>query len=133
MIPHKWRSSSPNEFGKRVIHERPHTYNNNGSWILDTTLDSSRTPEDAAATTAITMSIIGQKTAGAALVAASAAAKAIMLQNTIGDDKSTNGTATTEITQNQANEIYRIQANLSNHATTIEGMSSYLSKFGTQK
>ena len=53
MIPHEWRSPSPNEFGKRVIHGRPHTYNNNGSWKPDATPDSSLTPEDAAAATAI--------------------------------------------------------------------------------
>ena len=90
------------------------------------------TPEDAAAATAIAMSITGQKTAGAALEAASAAAQAIMLQTTIGE-KIHDGTPPTEITQSQANEIYRIQANLSNRATTIKGMSSYLRKFGTQK
>ena len=77
------------------------------------------------------MSFNGQKTAGAALDAASAAAQAIMLQTTIGETH--DGTPTTEITQSQANEIYRIQANLSNRATTIEGMSSYLRKFGAQK
>ena len=52
--------------------------------MLDTNPDSSLTPEDAAAATAIAMSITGQKTAGAALDAASADAQAIMLQATIG-------------------------------------------------
>ena len=132
MIPYEWRSPSLNELGKRIIHERPHTYNNNGSWKLDTTPDSSLTPEDVATATAIAMSITGQKTAGAVLAAASAAATAIMLQTTIGE-KTHDGTTTTEITWKQTNEIYRIQANLSNRATTIEGMSSYLRKSGTQK
>ena len=138
LIPYEWRSPSPHELGKRVIHGRPHTYKTNGSWngswMLDTNpdSDSSLTPEDAAAATAIAMSITGQKTAGAALDAASAAAQAIMLQTTIGE-KIHDGTPTTEITQSQANEIYGIQANLSNRATTIKGMSSYLRKFGTQK
>ena len=96
-------------------------------------LYSSHIPEDAAATTAIAMSITGQKIAGTALAAVSATTKSIMLQTTIGGDEGTNNTASTEITQYQANEINRIQANLSNHATTIEGMSNYLRKFGTQK
>ena len=56
-IPHEWRSPSPNELGKRVIHGRPHTYNNNGSWKPDTTPDSSLTSEDAAAATAIATDI----------------------------------------------------------------------------
>ena len=68
------------------------------------------------------------ETAGAAVDAASTAAKAIKLPTTIEDDGGTIGTATTEITQNQANEIHRIQANLYNYATSIEGMSSYFRK-----
>ena len=53
------------------------------------------------------MSITRLKTADAALTAASAATKAIMLQTTIRE-KTHDGTATTEITRSQANEIYRI-------------------------
>ena len=66
--------------------------------MLDTNpdSDSSLTPEDAAAAIAIAMSITGQKTAGAALDAASAAAQAIMLQTTIGE-KIHDGTPPTEI------------------------------------
>ena len=144
-IPCVQRSPAPNEFGKRVIQGKPHTWNNNRSWKLDAIPDSDFTPEDAATATAIATAIassttftssttndviliIGQKTAGAALAAASAAVKAIKLPTTIEDDGGTIGTATTEITQNQANETYRIQAILYNHATSIEGMSSYFSK-----
>ena len=132
LIPYKWRSPSPHELGKRVIRGRPHTYNNNGSQKLDINPDFSLTPENAAAATDIAMSITGQKTACAALAAASTAAQAIMLQ-TITEEKTHDGTPATEITQSQANEMYRIQANLSNRATTIERMSSYLGKFKTQK
>ena len=112
MILHEWRSLSPNEFEKRCIHGRPNTYNNNGSWKPDAIPGSSLTPEDAAAaiaiatviasmtvitspTTIVAMSITGQKTAGAALAAASAAVKAIMSPTTIEDDGGTIGTATT--------------------------------------
>ena len=149
LILHEWRSLSPNEFEKRCIHGRPNTYNNNGSWKPDAIPGSSLTPEDAAAVTAIVtaiastistspttiavISVTGQKTAGVALAAASTAAKAIKLPTTIEDDGGTIGTATTEITQNQANEIHRIQANLYNYATSIEGMSSYLINVGAQK
>ena len=97
-----------------------------------TNVINSTTPSDVATTTAIdstaftspstiaVISITGQKTAGAALAAASNAAKAIRLQTTIDDcieDRNTIGTVTTEITQNQANEIHQIQANLDNCVT----------------
>ena len=79
------------------------------------------------------MSITGQKTAIAALAAASASAKAIMPPTRIEDNEGTIGTTTTEITQNLANEIYRIQANLYNYTTSIKGIYSYLSKIRAQK
>ena len=79
------------------------------------------------------ISITGQKTAGAALITASVAAKAIRLQTTIDAGIDDKGTVRTEITQDQANKIYRIQTNLDKYATSIEGMSSFLRKLGHQK
>ena len=51
-VPHEWRPPSPQEFGKRVIHGKPYTWNNNGSWKIDATPDSGLTPEDTAEATA---------------------------------------------------------------------------------
>ena len=80
--PHEWRPPSPEEFGKRVIHRKPYTWNNNGSWKIDSTPDSGLTPGDTAA----------------------AAAKAIKFPTTIDDNAGINDdcTAVTEITQDQA-------------------------------
>ena len=85
LIPYKWRSPSPHELGKHAIRRRQHTYNNNGSWKLDTNPASSVIPEDSAAATTIVMSITAQKTASRAHAAAFAAAKAIMLQTIMGE------------------------------------------------
>ena len=65
-------------------------------------------------TTIVDMSITAQKTAGTALAANFAIAKDIKLPTTIVDDGDTIGTATTKITQKQANTIHRIQAHLNN-------------------
>ena len=69
-----------------------------------------------AAATAAAIATTGQKTAGAALNAATTAARAIKFPTIINNDTSTgdDGTAVTEITQDQANEITLIQANLGN-------------------
>ena len=99
VIPHVWHSPFPDEFWKRVIHGKPHTWNNNGSWNIDAIPDLGLILEDAAAATAIatviastkftrptTIDIIFitvQKTAGAALTAASAATKTIKLPTII--------------------------------------------------
>ena len=63
--------------------------------------------------------ITRQSTAGAALAVAAAAAKAIKLPTTIDDNAGINdkGTAVTVITQDQANKMYQIQANLDKYAT----------------
>ena len=98
------------------------------------------TPSDVAAANTIAstaiasitaIAITGQKTAGAALGAAAAAAKAIQLPTTIDAGIDDKGTAATKITQDQATEIYRIQANLNEYATSIEGMCSYFQKHAT--
>ena len=78
------------------------------------------------------IAITGQKTAEAALAVVSAAAKAIRLQTTIDAGIDDKGTVRTEITQDQANKIYRIQTNLDKYATSIEGMSSFFRKRGHQ-
>ena len=52
-IPREWRPPSTEEFRKPVIHGKPYTWNNNGPWKIDTTPDSSLTPEDTTAATAI--------------------------------------------------------------------------------
>ena len=135
--PLEWRPPSPEEFGKRIIYGKPYTWNNNGSWKIDSTPDSGLTPGDSAAAATIAVATTaaitatGQKNAGAALHAATAAAKAIKFATTISNDASINddGTAVTEMTQDQAIEIQRIQANLDNYKTTIDGMSNNISKF----
>ena len=84
-------------------------------------------------TTRAAIALTGQSTAGAALAVAAAAARAIKLPTTIDDPSDCiddNGTVATEITQDQTNEIYRIQANLDQYATSIKGMSSFLRKLG---
>ena len=95
------------------------------------------TPSDDAAavtiaSTAIASTIVivffWQKTAGAAFASAAAAAKAIQLLTTIDAGINDEGTAATEITQDQATEIYQIQAYLDKYATSIEGMRSFLQK-----
>ena len=87
----------------------------------------------ASPTTIAAIAITGQKTAGAALAPASAGTKAIRIPTTIDGGIDDGSTVTTEITQNQANKIHRIQENLDNYSTSIEGISSFLRKLGHQK
>ena len=91
------------------------------------------TPTDVAtaATIASTtgIAITEQKTAWEALTTAATAEKAIQLPTTIDAGIDDVSTAATEITQDQATEIYQIQANLEKYALSIEGMCSYLQKY----
>ena len=103
---------------------KPYTWNNNGSWKIDTTLDSGLTPEDTAAATAIGTAISNahaakQRTSvGAAN--ASITSKALTFPTTIGENDD-GGTTVTEITtqQDQINEIIRINDNLGNPMSDI--------------
>ena len=74
-----------------------------------------------------------QKTAGVALATVAAAAKAIKGPTTINVAINNKGTAATEITQDQAYKIFRIQANLDKYATLIEGISSFTQNHGHQQ
>ena len=113
-----------------------------------TTTDPGRLPAlttwislgDAAAAAAITKATATittnkKRTAGAALMAASIAAKANKSPIIIGEDTGIDddGTAVTETTQDQMNEINRIQANLGNYKTSINGMSNFFCKLGHTK
>mmetsp|Transcript_20990 Transcript_20990/g.21372 ORF Transcript_20990/g.21372 Transcript_20990/m.21372 type:complete len:176 (-) Transcript_20990:219-746(-) len=135
-VPHEWCSPSKEERRKRIIHGKPYIWNNNGSWKDNNTPFSClTTPSNTAAAVAIASTAIAsteQKTVGVALTAAAATAKAIKLPTTIGDNAGIddNGTAVTEITQDQVSKIYRIQENLDNYATSINGMFSFLQKIG---
>ena len=123
-IPHEWRPPSPEEFGKRVIHGKPYTWNNNGSWKTDATPDSGLTPEDAAAATAIATAInntfAAKQRTSVGAANASITSKALKFPTTIGENDD-GGTAVTEITtqQDQINEITRINANLGNQFSDI--------------
>ena len=92
---------------KRVIHGKPHTWNNNGSWKIDANPDSGPIPEDAAAATAIAKATAAinnakQRTARAAVNAAPIDAEAIKFPTTICENDD-DGTAVTEITEDQLN------------------------------
>ena len=89
--PHEWRPPSPEEFGKSVIHGKPYTWNNNGFWKIVSTDDLGLTPGDAAAAAAIAITAAAitttkQITVGAALTAASIAAKTTKFPTIIGED-----------------------------------------------
>ena len=127
-IFHEGRPTSPKEFGKCNIHGKSYTWNNNESWKIISTPDLGLTLGDAAAAVAIAtaasvITTAKQRTTGAALTAASIAAKAIKFPTTIGENND-NGTAVTKITQDQLNEFTRIQANLGNQ------MPDFLGKLG---
>ena len=113
--PYEWHPPSPAVFGKRVILGKPYNLKTNGFWNIVSTPDSGLTPGDAAAaasiaTAAAAITTANQKTTGAALIAA---AKAIKFPTAIGENND-NGTAVTKITQDQLNEINRLQANIGN-------------------
>ena len=143
---YKWRFPSEEEHGKRIIHGTPYTWNDNTcSWTMTNVVNTTTPSDDVAAaaaiartvfvnpTTSAAIAITGQSTAGAALAVAAAAARAIKLPTTIDDPSGyidDDGTVATETTQDQTNEIYRIQANLDKYATSIQGMSSFLRKLG---
>ena len=116
--PRKWRPTSPEKFGTRVINGKSYTWNNNGSWKIDATPDSGLTPEDAAAATFIATAAAAinntkQRIAGTALNAASVTTKAIKFPITIGGNYG-NTTVAEIATQDQLNEFTYIQANLGN-------------------
>ena len=106
-------------------------------------MNHTATPSDVAtaaiiASTGITNStaaiaIIGWNMARAAFVATAAAVKAIRLPTKINGCINDKGTATNQITQDQANKIYRIQEILDKYATLIEGISSFLKKNWTSR
>ena len=130
-VPHQWRPPTTKEGLKRTINGKPHTWNGKGSWKTDNTPDSGlQAPGDTAAAAAIALT--GQKSAAAAITAATAAAKALHLPTTIGDD-ATSATGITELTQDQANEISRLHANIANMGTDISQISTLLSKQTKEK
>ena len=138
-IPPQWRPPTLDENNKRVIFGNPHTWDGIGSWkkdkVPDSGMEAPGTTSAVAATAASSVTpaaaaailSTGQTTAAAAVKAAAAAATAMKLPTTISTDDSTASTAPTTITQDQVNEINRIQANLGNFSTTISDVTSYLS------
>jgi hypothetical protein len=96
--PKNWRPPEAHENNKRVIFGKPYTWNGETSWILDATPDSglNETPG---------LNVADGK--------ASAANGGVPTQVPSGDD-ATAQTAETGLTQEQNNEIRRIQANLHN-------------------
>ena len=137
-IPPQWRPPTLDENNKRVIFGNPHTWDGISSWKKDKSPDSGMeapgTTSAVAATAASSVTpaaaaailTTGQTTAAAAVKAAAAAATAMKLLTTIATDDSTALTSATTLTQDQVNEINRIQANLGNFSTTISDVTSYL-------
>ena len=135
-VPIQWRPPTTEENNKRVIHGNPHTWDGTSSWKKDKSPDSGlEAPGTTNAAAAIAASSVnpvaaaailttGQSTAAAAIKAAVAAAAAIKLPTTIATDDKPAVTTGTTLTQDQVNEIYRIQANLGNFSSTISDVTS---------
>jgi hypothetical protein len=98
-IPKNWRPPEPQENNKRIIYGKPYTWNGVSSWILD------KTPESGLTETP------GLNVADGKLPDLPTGGIPSQIHN---DDDATVMTAATGLTQEQNNEIRRIQANIKN-------------------
>jgi hypothetical protein len=97
-IPKNWRPPESHGNNKRIIYGKPYTWNGRSSWILDESPDSGliETP--------------GLNVADGKPSDSSVGGVPSQIQN----DDATVATAATGLTQEQNNEIRRIQANIKN-------------------
>lgn len=104
--PFAWRPPEPDENNKRVIYGRPHTWNGKSSWIEEETPSSGL--EDTPAGTNLS--------SGKASVPSQISQETPETQK---NDDATAMTSDTKLSQEQNNEIRRIQANMQNLGASL--------------
>ena len=104
--PFAWRPAEPDENNKRVIYGRPHTWNGKASWIED------ETPSSGLEETPAGTNLSGKSTDIPSQVSPAAT-------ESQKHDDATAMTSDTKFSQDQQNEIRRIQANMQNLGASL--------------
>ena len=115
--PFAWRPPEASENNKRTIYGRPHTWNGKSSWIEDQTPASG-----------ITDPPHGANVAGGTSPAIPTQVQQPSNKSNVGDD-ATVMTSETGMSQEQLNELRRVQANAQNLGANLQSVSAYLSTF----